>query len=79
MPDQIWEGDLSAQKNGTEKFEMVLGVVNSPVLELPKTGAISAWLISILALLFSIVGALAVIKTTITKRSKRNEQDESGM
>ena len=79
MPDQIWEGDLSAQKNGTEQFEVVLGVVNSPVLELPKTGAISARLISILALLFSIVGALAVIKTTITKRSKRNEQDESGM
>lgn len=75
MPDHIWEGTM----DGSKTFEVVLGVVNSPILELPKTGAISARLISILALLFSIVGALAVIKTTITKRSKRNEQDESGM
>lgn len=75
MPDHIWEGTM----DGSETFEVVLGVVNSPILELPKTGAISARMISILALLFSIFGALAVIQTTITKRSKRNEQDESGM
>ncbi len=68
MPDHIWEGDLSSG----EQFEVVLGVVNSTVLELPKTGSISARMISILASLFTMIGALAVYKMTIAnkKRSK---------
>ena len=66
MPDQIWEGDLSAQKNGTEQFEVVLGVVNSPILELPKTGSSSARIISILAALFALAGATLLM----TRRKK---------
>lgn len=66
MPDHIWEGDLSTQKDGAEKYEVVLGVVNSPILELPKTGSQTAKALSILATLF----ALAGVTLLITRRKK---------
>lgn len=39
MPGPIWEGDLQTQKEGDSQFEVVLGVANSPILELPETGS----------------------------------------
>ena len=42
--------------DGSETFEVVLGVVNSPILELPKTGSSSARIISIFAALFTVAG-----------------------
>ena len=66
MPDHIWEGDLSTQKDGAEKYEVVLGVVNSPILELPKTGSQTARALSIIATLF----ALAGVTLLITRRKK---------
>lgn len=66
MPDHIWDGDLSTQKDGSEQFEVVLGVVNSPILELPKTGSSSARIISILAALFTVAG----VTLLITRRKK---------
>ena len=39
MPDHIWEGDIVAERNGELQFEVILGVVNSPILELPETGS----------------------------------------
>ncbi len=72
MPDSIWEGELTTQKEGKVLHEIVLGVVNSPVLELPETGSISARMISILALVFTMIGALAVIKmTTLNKKRSK--------
>ena len=62
MPDQIWEGTL----DDNETFEVVLGVVNSPILELPKTGSNSARIISIFAALF----ALAGVTLLMTRRKK---------
>ena len=38
MPGPIWEGDLLREKDGELQFEVVLSVVNSPILELPETG-----------------------------------------
>ena len=66
MPDHIWEGDLSTQKDGAEKYEVVLGVVNSPILELPKTGSNSVRIISILAALLAAAG----VTLLITRRKK---------
>lgn len=66
MPDHIWDGDLSTQKDGSEQFEVVLGVVNSPILELPKTGSNSVRIISILAALFTAAG----VTLLITRRKK---------
>lgn len=57
MPDQIWEGTM----DGSETYEVVLGVVNSPILELPKTGSSSARIISILAALFTVAGVTLLI------------------
>lgn len=57
MPDQIWEGTM----DGSETYEVVLGVVNSPILELPKTGSSSARIISILAALFTAAGVTLLI------------------
>lgn len=62
MPDHIWEGTM----DGSETFEVVLGVVNSPILELPKTGSSSARIISILAALFAAAG----VTLLITRRKK---------
>lgn len=62
MPDHIWEGDLSSG----EQFEVVLGVVNSPNLELPETGSTSARILSVFAALFAVVGAVLLI----TRRKK---------
>ena len=52
--------------DGSETYEVVLGVVNSPILELPKTGSGSARIISILAALFALAGAPLLI----TRRKK---------
>ena len=62
MPDQIWEGTM----DGSETFEVVLGVVNSPILELPKTGSSSARIISIFAALFTVAG----VTLLMTRRKK---------
>ena len=64
MPDHIWEGDLENEKNGEYRFEVILGVVNSPILELPETGSHAMALIPIgLALCAAIcMGALFVLK-----------------
>lgn len=62
MPDHIWEGDLSSG----EQFEVVLGVVNSPNLELPETGSTSTRILSVFAALFTVVGAVLLI----TRRKK---------
>lgn len=57
MPDHIWEGALDSN----ETFEVVLGVVNSPILELPKTGSSSARIICIFAALFTVAGVTLLI------------------
>ena len=62
MPDHIWEGTM----DGSETFEVVLGVVNSPILELPKTGSSSARIISIFAALFTVAG----VTLLMTRRKK---------
>lgn len=59
MPDAIWEGTISESSDGA--FEITLGVVNSPVLELPKTGSASARILSILAALFTVAGVTILI------------------
>ena len=64
MPNHIWEGDLENEKNGEYRFEVILGVVNSPILELPETGSHAMALMPIgLALCAAIcMGALFVLK-----------------
>ena len=64
MPGHIWEGDLVTEKEGEHHFEVVLGVVNSPILELPETGSKSLALMPIGLLLCAAVcmGALVVLK-----------------
>ena len=64
MPGHIWEGDLVTEKEGDHQFEVVLGVVNSPILELPETGSKSLALMPIGLLLCAAVcvGALTVLK-----------------
>ena len=62
MPDHIWEGTM----DGSETFEVVLGVVNSPILELPKTGSSAARILSILAALLAAAG----VTLLITRRKK---------
>ena len=64
MPDHIWEGDLENEKDGEYRFEVILGVVNSPILELPETGSHALALMPIgLALCAAIcMGALLVLK-----------------
>ena len=72
MPGPIWEGDLLTEKEGEHQFEVVLSVVNSPILELPETGGntlmIQPWIV--LALLC--VSALAVIQ--LIPQPKRKEK-----
>ena len=64
MPDHIWEGDIVTERDGENVFEVVLGVVNSPILELPETGSKSLALMPIGLLLCAAVcmGALLVLK-----------------
>lgn len=62
MPDNIWEGTL----DGDETFEVALGVVNSPNLELPKTGSQTARVLPMLAALFTLAG----VTLLITRRKK---------
>ena len=64
MPDHIWEGDIVTERDGENVFEVVLGVVNSPILELPETGSKSLALMPIGLLLCATVcmGALFVLK-----------------
>ena len=72
MPGPIWEGNLLREKDGEHQFEVVLSVVNSPILELPETGGntlmIQPWIV--LALLC--VSALAV--TQLIPQSKKKEK-----
>ncbi len=51
MPGYIWEGDLVTEKEDDLKFEVALRVVNSPIYELPATGANSLSLMPICVLL----------------------------
>ena len=51
MPGPIWEGDLLTEKEGDGQFEVVLGVANSPILELPETGSKSLVLMPLSILL----------------------------
>jgi len=64
MPGRIWEGNLANEKNGELQFEVVLKVINSPILELPETGSKALALMPIgLALCAAIcIGALFVLK-----------------
>ena len=64
MPGRIWEGNLANEKNGELQFEVVLKVINSPILELPETGSKALVLMPIgLALCAAVcMGALFVLK-----------------
>ena len=62
MPDNIWEGTLDCN----EAFEVALGVVNSPNLELPKTGSQTARVLPLLAALFTLAG----VTLLMTRRKK---------
>ena len=64
MPDHIWEGDLESEKDGEYRFEVILGVVNSPILELPETGSNAMALMPIgLALCAAVcMGAMIMLK-----------------
>ena len=39
MPGPIWAGNLVTEKEGDGQYHVVLGVANSPILELPATGS----------------------------------------
>ena len=62
MPDNIWEGTLDEN----ETFEVALSVVNSPNLELPKTGSQTARVMPLLAALFTLAG----LTLLMTRRKK---------
>ena len=64
MPGRIWEGDIANEKDGEMLNEVILKVVNSPILELPETGSKSLALMPIGLLLCAAVcmGALFVWK-----------------
>ncbi len=64
MPGRIWDGNLANEKNGELQFEVVLKVINSPILELPETGSKALVLMPIgLALCAAIcMSALFVLK-----------------
>ena len=64
MPGRIWEGDIANEKDGEMLNEVILKVVNSPILELPETGSKSLALMPIGLLLCATVcmGALFVLK-----------------
>ena len=64
MPGPIWEGDLLTEKEGDGQFEVVLGVANSPILELPETGSKSLVLmpLSILLCMGVCIGAIVCLR-----------------
>lgn len=47
MPGPVWEDNLISEQNGELQYEVVLRVVNSPLLELPDTGSNSMALIPV--------------------------------
>jgi uncharacterized surface anchored protein len=64
LPDPIWEDDLITEKDGESRYEIVLSVVNAPILELPKTGSRSLARIPIGLILCATVcvGALLILR-----------------
>ena len=57
MPDPVWEGTLE----GKDNFEIVLGIVNSPAMELPRTGGAGIMVFTVLAALFTVSGTALLI------------------
>ena len=68
MPGPIWEGDLLTEKEGDGQFEVVLGVANSPILELPETGSKSLVLMPLSILLC--LGLCAAALFTLRKKKE---------
>ena len=68
MPGPIWEGGLLTEKEGEGQFEVVLGVANSPILELPETGSKSLVRISLSILLC--LGICAAALFTLRKKKE---------
>lgn len=62
LPDPIWEGDLLTEKEGEHQFEVVLGVANSPILELPETGSPALRLFSAAAAICALAGVLLLAR-----------------
>lgn len=69
MPDSIWEGDLLTEKEGDGQFEVVLGVANSPILELPETGSKSLVMMPL-----SILLCLGICVTALFTLRKKKER-----
>lgn len=57
MPDPVWEGTLE----GKDNFEIVLGIVNSPAMELPRTGGAGIMVFTVLAALCTVSGTALLI------------------
>ena len=57
MPDPVWEGTLE----GKDNFEIVLGIVNSPAMELHRTGGAGIMVFTVLAALFTVSGTALLI------------------
>ncbi len=72
MPGPIWEGDLLREKDGELQFEVVLSVVNSPILELPETGGNTMLIQPWIVLAFLCISALAVVQ--LIPQPKRKEK-----
>jgi LPXTG-motif cell wall-anchored protein len=68
MPGPIWEGDLLTEKEGDGQFEVVLGVANSPILELPETGSKSIIMMPLSILLC--LGICAAALFTLRKKKE---------
>ena len=68
MPGPIWEGDLLTEKEGDGQFEVVLGVANSPILELPETGSKTLVLMPLSILLC--LGICAAALFTLRKKKE---------
>ena len=68
MPGPIWEGDLLTEKEGNHQFEVVLGVANSPILELPETGSKSLVLMPLSIMLC--LGVCAAALFTLRKKKE---------
>ncbi len=68
MPGPTWEGDLLTEKEGDGQFEVVLGVANSPILELPETGSKSLIMMPLSILLC--LGICAAALLTLRKKKE---------
>ena len=68
MPGPIWEGNLLTEKEGDQQFEVVLGVANSPILELPETGSKSLIMMPLSILLC--LGVCAAALFTLRKKKE---------